>query len=261
MAISVTKILNTLHRAGYEDTLYICRDRMTKGKKTALFTPNSEMIYRASSSPELWKILRSADILFPDGIGSHIGMRLLGIPARERTTGIKLGEKILDMSAHCGYKVFLLGAKEGRASRAAKLLQAKHKGILICGHHHGYFDKCGKENDRIVKMINRSGADILLVCFGFPDQEKWISENMPFLSNVKLAIGLGGSLDVWSGVVRRAPEFVSNSGLEWLWRICCDPKRVKRVGFLVGFTLLVLKEAFLKTQDFGKCYEIDNFLK
>ena len=110
-------------------------------------------------------------------------------------------------------------------------------------------------------MINRSGADILLVCFGFPDQEKWIYENMPFLSNVKLAIGLGGSLDVWSGVVRRAPEFVSKSGLEWLWRICCDPKRVKRVGFLVGFTLLVLKEAFLKTQDFGKCYEIDNFLK
>lgn len=261
MANSVTQILKSLYFGGYGGALAICTERIAQGKKTSLFTPNSEMIYRASKSKDLLKILNSADILFPDGIGSYIGMKISRNPVRERTSGIDLAEFLLKEASRRGHKVFLLGAKDGIASKATKNLKLKYKGLNICGYHHGYFDKSGSKNDEIIKKINSSGADILFVCFGFPNQEKWIANNLSSLNTVKLAVGLGGSLDVWSGNIKRAPVFVSKLGLEWLWRILKDPKRLKRVGFLVGFALLVLKESLFKMQDFGKCYEIDNFSK
>ena len=261
MVNSVTQILKSLYSGGYGGATAICIKRIGQGRKTAVFTPNSEMIYRATRSKELFNVLNSADILFPDGIGSYVGMKLVGNPMRERTTGIDLAELLLKESAKFGFKVFLLGAEVGIASKATKKFKLKYRGINICGCHHGYFDKHGKENDEIIKMINSSGADILFVCLGFPQQEKWIAKNLSSLSTVKLAIGLGGSLDVWSESVKRAPVFISNIGLEWLWRTLKDPKRLKRVVFLVGFVLLVLKECLLKTKKFGKCYEIDNFSK
>lgn len=261
MASSVTQILKSLYSGGYGGAAALCIKRIGQGRKTAVFTPNSEMIYRATSSKELFNVLNSADILFPDGIGSYVGMKLVGNPMRERTTGIDLAELLLKEAAKRGYKVFLLGAEARIASKATKKLKLKYKGLNVCGHHHGYFDKSGKENDEIIKKINSSGADILFVCFGFPEQEKWIAKNLASLSTVKLAIGLGGSLDVWSESVKRAPVFISNIGLEWLWRTLKDPKRLKRVGFLVGFALLVLKESLFKMQKFVKCYEIDNFSK
>ena len=261
MASSVTQILKSLYSGGYGGAMSLCVKRIEQGLKTAVFTPNSEMIYRATRSKELLRVLNSADILFPDGIGSYIGMKIVGNLTRKRTTGIDLAEMILKDASRQGYKVFLLGAKDGIASKATEKLKLKHKGLNICGHHHGYFDKCGKENDEIIKKINSSGADILFVCFGFPEQEKWIFKNLSSLSNVKLAIGLGGSLDVWSESVKRAPVFISKLGFEWLWRTLKDPKRIKRVGFLFAFSTLLLKESLCKSKKFGKCYEIDNFLK
>ena len=261
MAYSVRKILKLLHTGGYDKAIKICNDRMRNGKQTSIFTPNSEIISGAARSDELLKILHSADILLPDGIGIHIGMKLLGIPSYERTAGIDIAEKLLCEAQKGDHKIFLLGAKEGVASRAASVINESHGTNIVCGYHHGYFEKCGKENQNVMEMINESGADILFVCLGFPEQEKWIMKNLPSLKAVKLAIGLGGSLDVWSGDVKRAPHFISLVGLEWFWRLCFDLKRLKRITFLVDFALLVLKEAFIKTQDFGKCYEIDNFLK
>ena len=261
MKNSVREILKSLYPSGYDKALSTICEKIDKGEKTAVFTPNSEMIYRSAKSKDLFNLLDSADILLPDGIGSYLGMKLLGNPSFERTTGIDLAERIMETAKSNGYKVFLLGAKDTVAFKAAKKLKSKYKGLNICGYHHGYFDKSGQENKEVIKRINSSCADILFVCLGFPEQEKWIANNLSSLSTVKLAIGLGGSLDVWSGDIKRAPRFVSKSGLEWLWRLCLDLKRLKRTGFLVGFALLVLKESFIKAQDFGKCYEIDNFLK
>jgi N-acetylglucosaminyldiphosphoundecaprenol N-acetyl-beta-D-mannosaminyltransferase len=261
MGISIKKILKSFSLGGYDDTVKICIRRIQNGKQTSIFTPNSEMVSRAARSEDLLKILNSADILFPDGIGIHMGMKLLSIPVSERTTGIDLAERLIREAAKGNHKIFLLGSKDGVSSRAASNINEKYSSHIICGYHHGYFDKYGEENKNVIQMINASGADILFVCFGFPEQEKWIAENLPSLRTVKLAIGLGGSLDVWSGDIKRAPRFVSNSGLEWLWRLCLDLKRLKRISFLVDFALLVLKESFIKAQDFGKCYEIDNFLK
>ncbi len=257
MKHSITEIINSLYYGGYEGARSFCLDRIKNGKQTAVFTPNSEIIYKASRSKELFEMLHSANFLFPDGIGSYIGMKLLGIPVKERTSGIDLAEIILNECTKCGYRVFLLGGKDGVSAKAATKLQSKYKGLKICGSHHGYF----KNDNKIINKINSSGADILFVCLGFPKQEKWIVKNLRSLPSVKLAMGLGGSLDVWSGNVKRAPKSVSDMGLEWLWRTCKDPKRVKRVGFLVFFSILLLKETIIKPIKFGKCYEIDNFSK
>ncbi len=257
MKHSITETISSLYTDGCDGASAFCLDRMKKDKQTAVFTPNSEIIYKASKSNELFETLRSAQLLFPDGIGSYVGMKLLSLPVKNRTTGIDLAEIILSECAKCGYSIFLLGGKEGVALKAAIKLKNKYQGLNICGYHHGYFDS----DKKIINKINSSGADILFVCLGFPKQEKWIAKNLHSLPSVKLAMGLGGSLDVWSGNVRRAPHFISAAGFEWLWRTCKDPKRVKRIGFLVVFSILLLKETVFKPKKFGKCYEIDNFLK
>ena len=257
MKSSITKIIGYLYTGGYIGATDFCIDRIKKNRQTAVFTPNSEIIYKSSKSKDLFATLRRANLLFPDGIGSYLGMKLFNIPVQNRTAGIDLAEIILNECAKSGCKVFLLGGKDGIADQAAIKLKNKYKGLNICGCHHGYFDR----DQDVINKINSSGADILFVCLGFPKQEKWIAKNLNLLPSVKLAMGLGGSLDVWSGNVKRAPRLVSNMGLEWLWRTCQDPKKVKRIGFLVVFSTLLLKEAIFKPKKFGKCYEIDNFLK
>ena len=258
---TLSPILKNITPFGYHKTLSDCFERLKAQKKTAVFTPNSEMLYNAAKSEKIRDVLDSADILFPDGAGIYMSMKALGFSPIERTAGIELGERLLRESAKRGYRIFLLGAKKGVAEKAARRLRTKYRELSICGCHHGYFEKCGKENDRVIDKINRSGADIVFVCFGFPSQELWIKENINRLTSAKLCLGLGGSLDVWSGDTRRAPETVSSLGLEWLWRTAKDPKRLNRLPSLFGFSLFTLKEYVKKHQKQYNCYEIDNFLK
>ena len=257
----LTEILRHLSPKGYSSAMSLCLKKLGSGEKISVFTPNSEMLYSMVKSRAIKDLLLSANLLFPDGAGAYLSMRALGYSPCEKTTGIELGEGLLGESAKHGYKVFLLGAKPGIAQKAAARLSHKYKGLKVCGYHHGYFEKDGKENDRIINKINRSGADVLFVCFGFPAQEEWIRKNLPRLESVKLAAGLGGSLDIWSGNVKRAPSFVSEMGLEWLWRTAKDPKRIPRVKNLALFLYITLKETLFNRKKRGKCYEIDNFSK
>jgi N-acetylglucosaminyldiphosphoundecaprenol N-acetyl-beta-D-mannosaminyltransferase len=257
----LAEILSHLSPNGYSSAVSLCLKKIGSGEKISVFTPNSEMLYSAIKSPEIKDLLLSAHLLFPDGTGAYLSMKALGYYPNEKTAGIELGEGLISESAKHGYKVFLLGAKPGIAGKAAARLSHKYKGLKVCGYHHGYFEKDGKENGRVIDKINRSGADVLFVCFGFPAQEEWIRKNLPCLESVKLAAGLGGSLDVWSGKVKRAPFFVSEIGLEWLWRIAKDPKRIPRVKNLVLFLCIALKETLFNRKKQDKCYEIDNFSK
>ena len=111
----------------------------------------------------------------------------------------------------------------------------KHPNLHVCGAFWGYFEKEGDENRRVLGMIRACRPDILLVCFGFPMQEYWIRDNLHLLPSVRVAAGLGGSLDVWAGRVRRAPVFLQNSGLEWAWRMAADPKRIKQLPHMFRF--------------------------
>ena len=218
--------LQNLFCGGYDGAVGFIKTRKEKRLRTAVFTPNVEMLSRSAKDEKLKEMLKQGDLLLPDGIGVYITAKLSGCHPKERTNGIDLAEKL--MKAQGGeISLFLLGAKPGIAEKAAVELQRKHPSLRVVGTHHGYFSDI--ENDRIIDMIDLSGANTLFVCLGFPRQESWIAENLPKLKNVNLAIGLGGSLDVWSGKVRRAPRLWRICGVEWLWRIIKEPKRMKRL--------------------------------
>ena len=232
---------------GYDRALKLCMDRAEMGKQTKFFTPNAEMLASASKDKGLFRLLKSADIPLPDGIGVYLGARLLGHSPLERTNGIDFAERVLSEAAKNGMKIFLLGATPGVADAAARKLQTKFEGLRVAGTHHGYFQKNGSENDAVLEKINRSGAEILFVCFGFPEQERWIAENLPRLKSVRIAAGLGGSLDVWSGEVVRAPEAFRRCGLEWLWRVAKEPSRLTRISNNLAFVRLCVLSKILNS--------------
>jgi N-acetylglucosaminyldiphosphoundecaprenol N-acetyl-beta-D-mannosaminyltransferase len=208
-----------------------------------VFTPNPEILEHAASDGEFAKILNSADLSLPDGVGVLLASKLLGTPVYERIPGIDAGSALLCLAQKKREKVFFLGAAPGVAEKAECELKKKYKDLIVTGRNHGYFSSI--ENDSILQKINDSGASILFVCLGSPKQEKWIYENKERLKNVRIAIALGGSLDVYSKNVKRAPDYMQKAGLEWLWRIVFLRGRSKRAGKLPGFCFRVLKETFV----------------
>ena len=181
--------------------------RFADGEQTAVFTPNSEIVQNCIDTPELYETVNSAEVIIPDGIGVIKAAKILGTPLRERIPGVELGERIIRESAGHGAKIFFLGSKPGVAETAAEVMKERYPSIDICGCRDGYFKKEGSECDEVVGEINESAADILFVCLGAPVQEKWICANRARLSGVKVFLALGGSLDSYSGNVKRAPEF------------------------------------------------------
>ena len=206
---------------------------LAEGGVNVVFTPNAVMLdacRRDRTITELWK---HASLSLPDGVGVLWAAKRMGTPIRERVAGIDFGEALLARAAREGLRVFLLGGGDGVALQAARNLRARYKGLCICGTHWGYFDKTGEENRRVLTRIRESRADVLFVCFGFPMQERWITDNLHALSHLRVVAALGGSLDVWSGKTKRAPEAVSRMGLEWAWRMAREPHRLKGIPALV----------------------------
>jgi N-acetylglucosaminyldiphosphoundecaprenol N-acetyl-beta-D-mannosaminyltransferase len=199
------------------------------------------MLLAASKDRELRKLLNSSELNIPDGVGVRLAARLRGVRL-ESMSGIDIAEELLSVAASEGCRVFFLGAKRGVAEKAAENMRVRYSTLQICGVHHGYFDKSGAENVDVLKKIRAAAPDILFVCFGFPAQEKWITDNLASLPSVKLAMGLGGSLDVWSGNIRRAPLLVQKAGLEWLWRTVLEPKRARIFLDIPRFLIKALKD-------------------
>lgn len=200
-----------------------------------IFTPNSEILLYASNNPEFSKVLNSADMVIPDGIGVVYGAKILGNPLSERVAGYDLICNLFPVMAKKGQSVYLLGAKPGVADTAAENLVKKYPGLVIAGLHDGYF----KEDEAVIEDINKANPDLLLVCLGFPKQENWIYKNRERL-NAKVAIGAGGCIDVFAGTVQRAPQFYCDHGIEWLYRLAKQPSRFVRMLALPKFGLKVL---------------------
>lgn len=219
------------------------RELMSDEKCSLIVTPNSEIVVNADKDRELLGIIESSDLIIPDGIGLVYASKLLGHPLKERVTGIDFLSKALEDSARAGKSVFLLGSRPETADslRVADLAAEKMKkafpGLKIAGTYHGYFNR--EEEQDIVDSINGSGADFLCVALGSPKQEKFMASHRDVL-RVKAAIGVGGSLDVWAGTVKRAPEFYRRHGLEWLYRFVKQPSRYKRMASLPKFMIKVL---------------------
>jgi N-acetylglucosaminyldiphosphoundecaprenol N-acetyl-beta-D-mannosaminyltransferase len=229
------------------EAMGIFRDLMKNGDCRLIVTPNSEIIVNAAKDPELKSTIEQADLVIPDGIGLVYASRIMGVPLRERVTGIDFLDAILVYLEETGESIFFLGSKPGDgetpgiAELAAEKMQEKYKNLKIAGTHHGYFQE--PDEPEIVKAINDSGADFLCVAMGSPKQEKFVSRWKNAL-NVKAAIGVGGSLDVWAGTLKRAPEFYRNHGLEWLYRLIQEPSRYKRMAALPLFMIKVVISRF-----------------
>ena len=201
---------------------------MKSGANARIFTPNPDILMKARENRALRAALRGADLLLPDGVGVILASRLLKKPLPERITGIDTAEWLLSHAAKKGLSVYLLGGKKGVAEKAAHRLKKRFPDLRISGTHHGYFDKRrdSRENRCVLARIQQATPDILFVCFGCPAQEKWIEENTPTLPSLRLSMGLGGCLDVWSGEKKRAPAVFQRTGTEWLFRALCEPRRL-----------------------------------
>jgi len=200
-------------------------------------TVNPEFMIIARRDPIFRFILQRADLCIPDGVGLLWAARHMKSPIPERVTGSDGTEKIAEYAAKNNWRLFLLGAAPGVADYAAAILRQRYLGIQIVGTHAG--SPSADEEDAIVQMVNASKADILLVAYGAPQQDKWIARNLPRL-NVKMAMGIGGALDFIAGVVPRAPQWMRNRGLEWLFRLYKQPRRFWRMLRLPYFVSLVL---------------------
>jgi exopolysaccharide biosynthesis WecB/TagA/CpsF family protein len=207
------------------------------GQARHVCTINPEMVMIARRDPIFRVILERADLTVPDGVGLLWAARRLGTPLPERVTGSDGVPLIAARAAQAGWRLFLLGAAEGVAARAAAVLRQRYPGVQIVGTYAG--SPAPHEEDAIVERVNASGADILFVAYGAPEQDKWIARNLPRL-RVKMAMGVGGSLDFVAGVVPRAPERMRRLGLEWLYRLYLQPWRIKRMLRLPRFVLAVL---------------------
>lgn len=225
--------IDALRLSGALDAAFL----KNRERPCTVFTPNALMLERAQRDPSLCRLLNRATLSLADGAGVVWASKRLGTPLPERIAGIDFGQALLARAAEEGLRVFLLGGKEGVAPRAAKALQKELPSLCICGTHHGYFDACGEENQHILAEIQKSQADILLVCLGFPIQERWVTANVGQLFRIKVIACLGGSLDVWAGDVHRAPRFLQTCGLEWAWRTLCQPRRLCHVPRLCAFAL------------------------
>ncbi|MCI6567747.1 MAG: WecB/TagA/CpsF family glycosyltransferase [Dysosmobacter sp.] len=200
-------------------------------------TPNPEIVEVCREDPAAMRAVNGADLVLPDGIGVIKGAAMLGTPLKEKTPGIEFAAHLMGRMAEEGLSLYLLGAKPGVAEQAAENLRKQYPGLQIAGTHDGYF----KDDGPVAEEIRHSGADAVFVCLGAPKQELWMEKNGD-ATGAKLLCGLGGSLDVFAGVVERAPKFWSDHGLEWFYRLCKEPRRIGRMMKLPLFLVHVRRE-------------------
>lgn len=203
-----------------------------------IITPNSEIVLNASKNHGFRSLMESAGLIIPDGVGLMYASKILKNPLPERVTGIDFLSDILQYLHESGKPAYFIGSKPGVAELAADNMKKRYPGLKVAGTRHGYFS-AGEENG-IVGDINRSGAEFLCAAMGSPKQEKFIYDHRDEFTNVRAAMGVGGSLDVWAGALKRAPEFYRKHGLEWLYRLFQEPSRFRRTLKLPIFLFKVI---------------------
>lgn len=205
-------------------------DKLIKEKKSAyVVTPNVDHIVQLETNKELQKVYANASLILTDGKPLLWIAKWYGTPIKEKISGSDLFPLLCRNAAQKGYKMFFLGAKEGVAAKAAENLQKRYKGLQVVGT---YSPPLGFENNqsemtKIKNMIRESKPDILIVGLGCPKQEKFMYHYSKELG-VPISFGLGASFDFEAGNIKRAPKWMANHGLEWLFRITQDPKRMAK---------------------------------
>lgn len=221
-----------------------------------IFTPNPEMLVLAQKDTYFAEVLQESSLNLCDGIG----IRLLSGLKVPKVAGVDFMTNLLGLAQEKGKSVYLLGTGSSTVLKQAQdKLRVTYPQLNICGTHPGLEIKIGENYDRIVNLVNTqendkiiddiidTSPDILIVAFGHGKQEKWIYENLPHLPSVRMALGVGGAIDYLSNNVRRAPKWIQSLGLEWLFRLSIQPRRIKRIlTAIITFPLLYIKSIYAR---------------
>ena len=191
---------------------------------------NASKIVAADRDEKLKQVLLEADLVTADGMSVVWASRLLGRPLKQRVTGIDLFERLVEHAAQRGWSVYFLGARDESVRGTVERFKSRHAELKVAGYHNGYFST--SESDAIADTIKQSAADLLFVAMGSPAQENWIASQLA-RTGVRFALGVGGSFDHVSGLAIRAPEWMQRAGLEWLYRLMREPRRMWR-RYLIG---------------------------
>ncbi|NFE74568.1 WecB/TagA/CpsF family glycosyltransferase [Clostridium botulinum] len=226
--MSRMKFLNTeIDNLTMEEAILEIDKLISNKKPSYVVTPNVDHIVKLEHDKEFQNVYKEANLILTDGMPLIWISKLKSCPIKEKVSGSDLFPKICELSAKKGYKVFLLGAADGIAAKAAKNLKNKFKGLNIVGTYspsYGFENK-KEEIENIIKIINEAKPDILAVGLGAPKQEKFIYKYKDKL-NVPISLAIGASIDFEAGNVERAPKWMQKSGLEWFYRLCKEPKRM-----------------------------------
>ena len=220
-----------------EETLSWLTGRARERKTTLLAFVNPDCLNIAHGKPDYRRVLQQASRVLPDGIGVNVGCRMQGVAMRANLNGTDLFPRLCEALAGNGQSIYLLGAQPGRAEATARAMQEKFPQLRVAGTHHGYFDAAG--DAAVIRDINASGADILMVAMGAPRQEMWLSQHADALE-VPVRMGVGGLFDYYSGSIPRAPLWMREIGLEWVWRLLQEPGRMWK-RYIIGNPLYLYR--------------------
>jgi N-acetylglucosaminyldiphosphoundecaprenol N-acetyl-beta-D-mannosaminyltransferase len=225
-------------------SLNLIDQAVSDGKHIHHSVVNAGKIVMMQEDVQLRESVNSADIINADGQAVIWASKLLGKPLKERVAGIDLMGSLVELAYQKGYKIYCLGAKEEVVSKVIEKYKQKYSKDIIAGYRNGYFSK--EEEPQIARDIAESGAQILFVAISSPKKEIFLYDHRETLKSLNFIMGVGGSFDVVSGLVKRAPIWMQNMGLEWFYRFIQEPKRMWK-RYLIGnskFILLTFQEKF-----------------
>lgn len=220
-----------------DEAVKIAINCIENNEKGYIVTPNSEIAYMTLEDKKLLDIINNAKLVLPDGIGIIHAGKILKTPLKEKVAGVVFSEKLVEQMAKKSMSLYILGAKPSIAKKACENLAKKYEGLKIAGYMDGYF----KDEQEAFCDIQKQKVDVLFVCLGAPKQEKFIYDNLDKL-DATIICGIGGSADVFSGEVNRAPDIFVKLGLEWFYRLLKQPSRIGRMMRLPLFLIEIFKD-------------------
>jgi len=224
------------------ETIEIIDDCIRENKHINHVVINAGKVVSMQTDKQLFESVVSCDIINADGQSVVWAARFLGNQLPERVAGIDLMQRLVLLAYEKGYKCFFLGAEEKSVKKVVDIYKEKFGSSIIAGYHNGYFSN--EEETEIAEKIAYSGAQLLFVAITSPRKENFMYEHREILSRLNFIMGVGGTFDIIAGITKRAPVWIQNIGLEWLYRLIQEPRRMWR-RYLIGnskFIWAVLKE-------------------
>ena len=234
-----------INNISMNEVLKIAEQKIENDEKYIIYTPNTEIIMMCQKDEEFLNLMNQSDINVPDGVGLLYAGKIKRFPLKEKVAGYDLSINLLKMADEKGLKLYVVGGRPGVAEAAMKNVQNNYPRIKIVGAQHGYFKgahlgEFGHDEElSLIEDINKHKPHILFVGFGAKKQEQWVEYNKSLI-NANIIIGNGGTLDGLAGLVKRAPDIFINLGLEWLYRLIKEPKRITRQIVLPVFMVKVI---------------------